>query len=125
LRLSLECRAALERTCPKLTLPRCSRARLARCGRASRIEPALGWKPERLYYTGIGSFDPRRGLVCHLKPGDRIGEVAAQSIEIILPVLSEVRHRFHNLDVEQPWMKKTGTEPKKDENAMRAAGISR
>ncbi len=67
---------------------------------------ALGWSRERLYATGIGLFDPRRGLVCYLKPGDRIGEVTAQSIEIIHPLPSEVRHRFYNPDVEQPWKRK-------------------
>ena len=44
-----------------------------------------------------------RGLVCFLKPGDRIGEVTLQSIEIIHPLPSEVRHRFYNPDVDQPW----------------------
>ena len=67
---------------------------------------ALGWKRERLYGTGKGAFDPQRGLVCLLKPGDRIGEVTRQSIEIILPPPSEVRHRFYNPDVDQPWLKK-------------------
>ena len=49
---------------------------------------------------------PERGLVCFLKPGDRIGEVTLQSIEIIHPLPSEVRHRFYNPDVDQPWVKK-------------------
>jgi hypothetical protein len=64
---------------------------------------ALGWSRQRLFTTGTGVFDPRRGLVCYLKPGDRIGEVTAQSIEIIRPSPSEVRHRFYNPDVDQPW----------------------
>jgi hypothetical protein len=65
---------------------------------------ALGWKRERLYGAGGGgAFDLRRGLVCFLKPGDRLGEVTLQSIEIIHPLPSEVRHRFYNPDVEQPW----------------------
>jgi hypothetical protein len=64
---------------------------------------SLGWKRERLYGTGgNGAFDPQRGLVCFLKTGDRIGEITAQSIEIILPQPSEVRHRFYNPDVDQP-----------------------
>jgi len=65
---------------------------------------ALGWSRERLYAAGKGIFDPRRGLVCYLKPGDRIGEVTLQSIEIIHPLPSEVRHRFYNPDTDQPWI---------------------
>jgi hypothetical protein len=64
---------------------------------------AIGWKHERLYGIGSGAFDPRRGLVCYLKAGDRIGEVTMHSIEIIHPLPAEVRHRFYNPDVEQPW----------------------
>jgi hypothetical protein len=64
---------------------------------------AIGWKRERLYGTGNGVFDPRRGLVCYLKAGDRIGEVTLHSIEIIHPLPSEVRLRFYNPDVTQPW----------------------
>ncbi len=47
---------------------------------------AIGWKRERLYGIGSGVFDPRRGLVCYLKAGDRIGEVTLHSIEIIHPL---------------------------------------
>ena len=66
---------------------------------------SLGWKRERLYGTGgRGIFDPRRGLMCYLKSGDRIGEVTAQSIEIIHSLPTEVRHRFYNPDVAQPWI---------------------
>ena len=79
---------------------------------------SLGWRRERLYGTGgNGTFDQRRGLVCLLKPGDRIGEVAAQSIEIILRSPSEVRHRFYNPDVEQPWIKRIAPEPQKNEKS--------
>lgn len=68
---------------------------------------SLGWNRERLYGVGgSGAFDPRRGLVCYLKPGDRIGELTAQSIEIIRPLPMEVRLRFYNPDVEQPWVRK-------------------
>lgn len=66
----------------------------------------LGWARERLYGAGAAPFDPKRGLVCFLKPGDRIGEVTAQSIQILLAPPSEVRHRFYNPDVDQPWIKK-------------------
>ena len=68
---------------------------------------SLGWKLERLHATGTGVFDPQRGLVCYLKAGDRIGEITAQSIEIIRPVPGEVRHRFYNPDVDQPWIRRT------------------
>lgn len=79
---------------------------------------SLGWRRERLYGTGgNGAFDPRRGLVCLLKPGDRIGDVTAQSIEIIHPPPSEVRHRFYNPDVDQPWIKRIAPEPQKIENS--------
>jgi len=78
---------------------------------------SLGWKRERLYGAGgNGAFDPQRGLVCFLKPGDRIGEVAAQSIEIILPPPSAVRHRFYNPDAEQPWIKKIAPTSQRVEN---------
>lgn len=79
---------------------------------------SLGWRRERLYGTGgNGSFDPRHGLVCMLKPGDRIGKVTAQSIEIIHPPPSEVRHHFYNPDVEQPWIKRIAPEPQEIENS--------
>ncbi len=67
---------------------------------------SLGWKRERLYGTGRGMFDPNRGLVCFLKRGDRIGEITTQSIEIIHPLPVEVRHRFYNPDVDQPWIRR-------------------
>jgi len=85
---------------------------------------ALGWNRERLYCIGSGIFDPRRGLVCYLKLGDRLGEVTAQSIEIIHPLPAVVRHRFYNPDVEQPWIKKTRADPKNHENSMPPSGIS-
>lgn len=70
------------------------------CGQAR----ALGWKRALLYSAGRHVFGPDRGLVSYLKPGDRIGEVTTQSIEIILS--NGVRQRFYNPDVEQPWLKK-------------------
>ena len=80
---------------------------------------SLGWKRERLYGTGgNGAFDPRRGLVCFLKTGDRIGEITAQSIEIILPPPSEVRHRFYNPDVDQPWVKKIAPAPEENRKTV-------
>jgi len=86
---------------------------------------SLGWKRERLRGIGKGMFDPQRGLVCFLKPGDRIGEVTLQSIEIIHPLPSEVRHRFYNPDVDQPWVKKIEGAAQKIENAAGPPGISR
>jgi hypothetical protein len=66
---------------------------------------ALGWKRERFYGTGNGRiFSQNRGLVSFLKPGDRIGEVTLQSIEIIGPPPNGARQRFYNPDVDQPWI---------------------
>jgi hypothetical protein len=66
---------------------------------------AMGWTHESLYQRR-GSlrfpFGGGYGLVCYLKPDDRIGEVANQSIEIIRP--RNVRQRFYNPDTEQPWI---------------------
>ena len=73
----------------------------------SELALSLGWRRERLYDEGgNGVFDQRRGLVCYLKPADSIGEVTAQSIEIIQSAPSEVRHRFYNPDVDQPWIRR-------------------
>ncbi len=71
---------------------------------------ALGWTHDSLYATG-GSprllFGRERGLVCYLKPGDQIGEVTTHSIEIILS--NNVRQRFYNPNVDQPWIRRTKT----------------
>jgi hypothetical protein len=68
---------------------------------------ALGWERERLYGTGRGRlFSQDRGLVSFLRPGDRVGEVWLQSIEIIGPPPTEVRQRFYNPDVDQPWVRR-------------------
>ena len=86
---------------------------------------SLGWKRQRLYAAGGGRiFSPERGLVCFLKTGDRIGEVTLQSIEIIHLLPSEVRHRFYNPDVDQPWVKKIDGTAQKTENPSCPAGIS-
>ena len=69
---------------------------------------SLDWERERLY--GIGNrrvVDPNRGLICFLKPGDRIGEVTRESIEIIGPSPNGSRLRFYNPDVDQPWIRRT------------------
>jgi hypothetical protein len=82
-----------------------SREAIALVDAISEQALSLGWKRERLYGVGgNGIFDPRRGLVCFLKPGDRIGEVTLQSIEIIGPPPNGARQRFYNPDVDQPWI---------------------
>ena len=87
---------------------------------------SLGWKRPRLYAAGSSRiFDTQRGLVCFLKAGDRIGEVTIQSIEIIHPLPAEVRHRFYNPDVDQPWVKKIDGAAQKNENPSCPPGISR
>jgi hypothetical protein len=62
----------------------------------------LGWTGENLYRTSRGSFGFNCGLVHLLKPSDRIGEVTTHWIEIIRS--GDVRHRFYNPDVDQPWI---------------------
>ena len=97
---------------PSVSLPAARRSEHASAEAMALVDAiadsalSLGWSRERLYTVGRGLFDPQRGLVCHLKPGDRIGEVTVQAIEIIHPLPSEVRHRFYNPDVDQPWVRR-------------------
>lgn len=68
---------------------------------------ALGWTHDSLYASGGSArptFGRERGLVCCLRPGDRIGEVTTHSIEIILA--NGVRQRFYNPNVDQPWIRR-------------------
>jgi hypothetical protein len=67
---------------------------------------ALGWTHDNLYATGGSrfTFGRDRGLVCYLRPDDRIGEVTTHSIEIIL--VNNVRQRFYNPNVDQPWIRR-------------------
>jgi hypothetical protein len=68
---------------------------------------ALGWTRDSLYQTRGSIRFPLGndyGLVCYLKAGDRIGDVTAHSIEIILP--NNIRQRFYNPNVDQPWIKR-------------------
>ncbi|MCC6366336.1 MAG: hypothetical protein IT165_22695 [Bryobacterales bacterium] len=68
---------------------------------------ALGWTQDSLYGTGGSSrftLGHERGLVCYLRPDDRIGEVTTHSIEIIL--VNNVRQRFYNPNVDQPWIRR-------------------
>jgi hypothetical protein len=71
----------------------------------------LGWTHDSLYRTRGSLRFPLGsdyGLVCHLKPGDRIGEVTTYSIEIILP--NNMRQRFYNPNVDQPWIRRASCE---------------
>jgi hypothetical protein len=68
---------------------------------------SVGWTHESLYQTGGHTrfaVSHERGLVCYLKPGDQIGEVTTHSIEIVRP--NNVRQRFYNPDVDQPWVRR-------------------
>jgi len=68
---------------------------------------ARGWTHESLYQTRGSLRFPLGsdyGLVCYLKPDDRIGEVTTHSIEIILA--NNVRQRFYNPNVDQPWIRR-------------------
>lgn len=67
---------------------------------------AFGWKAERLYAAGRRGIGSNRGLVSYLRPSDRIGEVTRYSIEIIGSPPMNVRQRFYNPDVEQPWVRR-------------------
>lgn len=70
---------------------------------------ALGWTLERLYFhEGYDGrrFTTRSGLICFIGPAHQIGEVTRESIEIIGPPPREVRTRFYNPDVGQPWIRK-------------------
>jgi hypothetical protein len=68
---------------------------------------ALGWTLESLYQTRGSIRYPLGkdyGVVCYLKAGDRIGDVSTHSIEIILP--NNIRQRFYNPNVDQPWIRR-------------------
>ena len=64
----------------------------------------LGWEEERLYMAGK-PLSPLCGLAAYLNPGDRIGEVTREAIEVIVP--SGVHQRFFNPDVAQPWIRRS------------------
>ena len=74
---------------------------------------SLGWSETRLYQNR-GRFrfpcGEDYGLVCFVDAKERIGDVTRQYIEIIGPPPRENRLRFHNPDVDQPWLKKTNPE---------------
>jgi hypothetical protein len=67
---------------------------------------ALGWTHEALYQARgrlCFPFGGDYGLVCFLDAEDRIGAVAADSIEIIGPPPQGFRSHFYNPNFEQPW----------------------
>jgi hypothetical protein len=70
---------------------------------------ALGWSEVQLYQNrGRYSFPCGQdyGLVCFLHGDDQVGEITHQSIEIINARGS--RLRFHNHNVDQPWLRHVG-----------------
>lgn len=70
----------------------------------------LGWTARSLYGAPISPSRSRRrdrGLAGCLRPGNQIGEVSRESIEIILS--SGICQRFYNPDVEQPWVRSSRT----------------
>jgi len=74
---------------------------------------SLGWSEARLYQNrGRFRFPCGEdfGLVCFVGYNERIGEVTRQYIEIVGPPPRENRLRFHNPDVDQPWLKRTNPE---------------
>jgi len=71
---------------------------------------ALGWKLESLHAPDAPELHPHHSLASCLRPGDRIGEVARQWIEIIGAPPGEIRQRFYNPDVAQPWIVRKKTE---------------
>lgn len=74
---------------------------------------SLGWSEARLYQNrGRFRFPCGEdfGLVCFVDANERIGQVTRQYIEIIGPPPRENRLRFHNPDVDQPWLKRTNPE---------------
>ena len=71
----------------------------------------MGWTHESLYHARGSLRFPLGsdyGLVCYLKPGDHIGDVTTHSIEIIGP--SNIRQRFYNPNVDQPWIRRVACE---------------
>ena len=73
---------------------------------------ALGWSEAHLSAVPpdahYGEVATGSGLVCYLRPGDQIGEVTREAIEVILS--SGVRQHFYNPEVEQPWIRRASPE---------------
>lgn len=76
---------------------------------------SLGWTEESLYFCEGYERRPYAagyGLACYISDADKIGEVTRGSIEIIGPPPREVRARFYNQAVEQPWIRRAGQNKK-------------
>ena len=75
---------------------------------------ALGWTHAQLYQNR-GQFKfpcgPEWGLAGFLTPASRIGRVTRQYIEIETPGWKAGSNRFHNMETEQPWLKRVTTQP--------------
>lgn len=69
---------------------------------------SLGWTPELLWETRFWNIIPgagnRPGLAALMNPGDKLGEITGDYIEIIRP--SGTVHRFYHPDRPYPWKKK-------------------
>lgn len=75
---------------------------------------SLGWTLPQLYRNRASlkyPCGPDWGLVTFLDDGQRIGEVTREFIEIIHPGPRESRGRFHNMEVDQPWLKRIKPKP--------------
>lgn len=89
---------------------------------------ALGWNHDRLYCvpeTRRSGIAVSGGLVCYLREGWRTGEVTRQSIEIIGPPPDHPRLRFHNPDVDQPWLIRLDRQEKTEGAAGQTASCER
>ncbi len=67
---------------------------------------AVGWTFEQLWesrFWNITNGRNRPGLAATMRPGDKLGEITENYIEIILK--SGVVHRFYHPDRIQPWEK--------------------
>jgi hypothetical protein len=80
---------------------------LAMVGAIAEPAMALGWNRDSLYRTSGGAFGFHCGLAHFLKPSDRIGEVTTHWIEIVRA--GDVRQRFYNSSVDQPWIRRTNS----------------
>jgi len=75
---------------------------------------SLGWTDRALYRIPEdrrAGLQLGSGLVCYLREGWRIGDVTCRWIELIGPPPLQVRQRFYNPDVEQPWIRPAETLP--------------
>jgi hypothetical protein len=75
---------------------------------------SLGWTDQALYRIPEdrrAGLQLGSGLVCYLREGWRIGDVTCRWVELIGPPPLQVRQRFYNPDVEQPWIRPAETLP--------------